>query len=271
MLNDCVLKDVEEALANETAESLANGDVFIAAKEGHANFVDFKYTPEMFRKMNRVIVANPDLGLNTLSNREIADYVADNEDVPKEYRPLLIDIASEMFLANYEEMNNYYRKLNGQKDYQTADFFVDPSYINPDYLPQFVNEQYVRPEEFLNKVPINEFPQYLLSLLETLGAMDRIIDDNPKLEYLRFLGAHSIDIYRARKAERFELLYLADAEEVVRARFQDILQTNRAVYLKRYYSQAYKFEDDYYDKFMIIMLIMQSANDLIAEIPEWYI
>ena len=271
MLNDCVLKDVEEALANETPESIAGGDVFVAAKEGHANFVDFKYTPEMFKKMNKIILANPDLGLHTLSNREIADYVADSSDVPKEYRPLLIEIASEMYLDTYEEKNNYYRKLNGQKPYQAADFFVDPIYISSDYLPQFVDDKYTDPEEFLINTPITEFPQYLLSLMETTGVMDKLIDDNPKLEYLRFLGAHSIDIYRARKAERFELLYLADAEEIVRARFQDLLQTNRAVYLKRYYSQAYKFENDYYDKFMIIMLIMQTANDLIAEIPEWYI
>ena len=271
MLNDCVLKDVEEAHAYETKESLTNGEVFVAAKEGHANFVDFKYTTEMFRKLNKIVVANPDLGLHTLSNVEIDDYVADNTDIPVEYRPLLIEIASEMFLETYEEKNNYYRRLNGQKNYQAADFFVDPIYISSDYLPQFVDDRYTNPEEYLINTPITEFPQYLLSLLETIGAMDKIIDDNPQLDYLRFLGAHSIDIYRARKAERFELLYLADAEEIVRARFQDLLQTNRAVYLKRYYSQAYKFENEYYDKFMILMLIMQTANDLIAEIPEWYI
>ncbi len=271
MLNDCVLKDVEEALANETPESLAGGDVFVAAKEGHANFVDFVYTTEMFRALNKMIVADPDIDLPTLSNRQIADYVADSSDVPLNYRPYLIEIASEMYLETYEEKNNYYRKLNGQKNYQAADFFVDPSYISTDYLPQFVDDIYTDPEEYLINTPITEFPQYLLSLLDTIGSMDRIIDDNQDLEYLRFLGTRSIDIYRARKAQRFELLYLADAEEIVRARFQDLLETNRAVYLKRYYSQAYKFENDYYDKFMIIMLIVQTANDLIAEIPEWYI
>lgn len=271
MLNNCVLKDVEEAHANETAESLADADVFIATKEGHANFIDFKYTRQIFNELNKIIASNPDLDMNTISTKDINNYVADNSDIPLKYRPLLVKIASEMFLANYEEKNNYYRKLNGQKDYKTADFYVDPSYISSDYLPQFVNDIYTTPEEFLLNTPITEFPQYLLSLMDTIGAMERLIDDNPNLEYLKFLGTHSIDIYRARKAQRFELLYLADAEEIVRARFQDLLQMNRAVYLKRYYSNAYKFENEYYDKFMIIMLIVQTANDLISEIPEWYI
>lgn len=271
MLNDVVLKDVEEALKYETEESLANADVFMAIKNGNANFVDFKYTRDMFLTMNRMIVEDPSLGLTQLSNVEINEYIADSSGVPKEYRSLLVKIASELYLDNYVERNDYYRQLNGQKRYGAADFYVDPSYIGSDYIDNFVDTIYTDPYEYLNNTPITDFTAYQLSVLDTSGSLDKIIEDNPGLTYLRFLGTKAIDIYKARKAERFELLYLPEAEEVVRARFQDILEKNRALYLKRYYSEAYKFESEYYDKFMIILLISQSANELIMEIPEWYI
>ena len=41
-----VVKDLDEALANETPESLHNGDVYISCVEGHATYEMFTYFPE---------------------------------------------------------------------------------------------------------------------------------------------------------------------------------------------------------------------------------
>jgi hypothetical protein len=41
--------------------------------------------------------------------------------------------------------------------------------------------------------------------------------------------------------------------------------------LKRYYQEAYKYDSEYYDQVMIIMVLCQTFSDIITDTPEWYI
>ena len=289
ILQGIILKDQQEAENNETEESIEQSDLYMAITDGTVLFSEFIYDGSIMHRMNDYIVDN-DLELEPFTDEQIAEYVIDNDLIPKEYRSILLQLASNDFMSSYVELNNYYRRLNGQKDIGDADFFVDISYIPSTYYQQFIPEDELAAYDstgksqtqiksemremakaYLLATPITEFTSYQISLLDTTGIMDNILEDNTNLMYLKHLGAKKIDIYRARKADRFEILYMPDCESQIRKRYQDIFDTIRVMYLKRFYSSAYKFENPYYDKFFMILLICQTANDIIVEMPEYFI
>lgn len=289
ILQGIILKDQQEAEDNETAASIEQSDLYMAITEGKCLFSEFVYDGNMMRRMNLIIIEN-DYELEPFTDEQIVEYVADNSLIPQAYRPILLSIASEDFMDSYVELNNYYRRLNGQKDIGDVDFYVDISYIPSNYYQQFIDPAVLAAydstgksaaqvkadikelcKEYLSNTPITEFTTYQISLMDTLGISDSIVAAFPNVTYLRHLGARKIDIYKARKAERFEILYMPECENQIRARFQDIFDTVRIMYLKRYYSAAYKFENKYYDKFFMLMLLVQVANDILIEMPEYFI
>ena len=251
LLNRTVLKDEDEANKNETSVSLIEGQLYLASKENKSNFVDFKYDRNLLTKS----------GLFTY--KECISYAMENNIIPEEKREPLRVFAQQYFLDNYEEKNNYYRMLDGLPAYNTLGI-----YITEDMVP----EGYRKYFDF--SLPLHEFSNYQIAILQTLGILDQVKND-PKFEdcyYLNYLGPNRIDPYDARRALNFQVIYLPqDVEDVVKKRFEELLEKNRAIYTKRFYSSAYKFENKYYDKIIIIMIIAQSATDLITELPEWYI
>ena len=289
ILQGIILKDQQEAEDNETFESISNADLYMAITENKVLFSEFVYDGAIMREMNQYIIDN-DIALDPFTDEQIAEYVADNSLIPAAYRPILLTIASDEFMDSYVELNNYYRKLNGQKDIGDADFYVDIGFIPSNYYQQFTfpedlaaynsdgksqaqikNDMRDMCEYYLSNTPITDFSTYQISLLDTLGITDKIVAAFPHVGYLRHLGSRKISIYKARKAERFQILYIPECEYQICARFQDIFDTVRIMYLKRYYSAAYKFENKYYDKFFMLMLIVQVANDIMVEMPEYFI
>ena len=290
ILQGIIVKDQQEAEDNETKESISQSDVYMAILEEKVLYSEFVYTTDLFLELNEIIKSDPSIELEPLTPRQIKDYVVDNSEVPQEYRRLLTSIASKHFLEDYVELNNYYRRLNGQKDLGDPDFYVGIEFIPQDYYNQFVfpedfekydpkgkSQAQIKADmremciKYLENTPITEFTEYQISLMDQIGILDNILNVYPELPYLRHLGVRKIPILQARRAQRFEILYLPDCENQIRSRFHDIYDTTRVVYLKRYYSSAYKFENKYYDRFFMLMLIMQAANDVLQEMPEYFI
>src|SRR5699024_5404458 len=95
---------------------------------------------------------------------------------------------------------------------------------------------------------------------------------NPTKRYLWHLGEKKIDPYMARKTLPFGLLYLPACESTeVYTKFKDRLEINRVFFLQTMYSQAYKFQSDYYNKFIMCMIIIHSFADMIELSPEYII
>lgn len=248
MAQGVILKDQEEADKYETEDSIHQAEIYCSIHRGLAGFNLFAYDAELLSK------------LKAFNSREIMMYVNDNSLIPFEYRDKLVKLASERFLNNYEETNNYYRCMCGLPDYGTENLYLTKS---------MVPQKYRRFVDF--STPVHEFSDYKIGMLERCGALSNLQKQYPNLKYLWHLGAKRVELYKARIAENFEVLYVPEAEDLIRNRFKEVLEKTRVVYLKRFYSQAYKFNGDYYDKFMIIMIICQAVTDMIAETPEWYI
>ena len=249
ILNGIVVKKSEVADASETEESIRQSDIYVSIKRGNRKFELLNYTYEHMSQ------------LGVFTNEEMALYEIDNDKIPLEYRDQLFDIASKEFMDEYVELNNYYRMLNGLPDYGFEGLYIDKN-ILPKNIEDLID---------ISK-PIHEMDEYQVGLLESYGTLSRIQQDNPSDLYLYHLGSRKIDIFEARTANKFDILYIpTEAEPIVANRFREIYEKERIIYLKRHYSLAYKFNSDYYDEFFIIMLLSQTVTDLISEIPEWYI
>lgn len=275
-----ILKDSGKADKYETLESLQNGDVLIAVNNGTASFNSFYYDKEVLE-----IILGDD--------PNIPKYVLDNSLIPKGIRPQLFNKASELFLENYEEQNNYYRMLHGLPEYDETGVYeglwIDVNAID-ESSPTSLSSVSIQYKEEKNKYGIvtsdyrliHELSHGDITILQNNGTFENIIEAETALaawgltqegvRYLNYLGDKTIDYYDARRAGKFEMLFCpsCDSDEV-KQRFKDLFEANRLYMLYTIYSDAYKYKSDYYDNFMMVLLIIQTIVDMIVELPEYVI
>lgn len=258
MMTGVVLKDEQRADENETVESLRQSDMYRNIVRGSYNFSMFKYDMLDLKK------------IPSLSRKECLLYARDNSIIPESIRPQLTEIGKNRFLSNYEELNNYYRMLSGLPN------LGDPGiYLTEDDLSKitvnFQNDGY----------PIHKLTQDQLLILESFGIIDkyknmykdvRDKEGNNPYKYLWFLGEKSIDPNFARQAEKFSVLYIPSVEtNEVYNKFIERLEINRVYFLQTVYSEAYKYRNKYYDRIMMILIIIQAFDDMIIRSPEYII
>ena len=226
ILNGIVIKNSELADTNETEESIRLSDIYLSIKRGTKTFELFDYTYKYLSQIDE------------FTDDEIINYEIDNASIPIEYRDRLFDLAAKDFLDDYVETNNYYRNLNGLPDYGVPGLFIEENMIPVD----------IRPLIDISK-PIHEMDDYQIGLLQSYGVLSRIQQNNPDDLYLLHLGSKKIDIFEARSAGKFDILYIpSEVEPMVANRFREIYEKERIIYFKKHYSLAYKFNSDYYDE-----------------------
>lgn len=278
-----ILKDQEQADKYETLESSRNGDTLIAVNDGYIKFDNFVYTEEML------------LRIPSISEEQAAIWGADNSLIPIELKPQLQSLAVAIFNDNYVELNHYYRKLSGLPDYDPTGvwqgLWIDRKEISlynstpTVYVakPDFTEEELLMDEEdrpdyqLIHKLGLGD-----IEVLDTAGALDNIINDETlpsslgiepsMIEYMAYLGSKSINTYEARKAPRYAIIYCPSADSIeVEKRFRDLLEANRLMYLYTHYSEAYKYKSVYYERIMMILIILQTVVDMIVELPDYLI
>ena len=208
ILNGIVVKNSEIADANETEESIFNSDIYVSIKRGNRKFELFNYTYEHMSQ------------LGIFTDEEMAYYEIDNDRMPLEYREQLFDIASKEFMDEYVELNNYYRMLNGLPDYGFEGLYIDKSIVRKNI------------EDLIDiSKPIYEMDEYQIGLLESYNVLQKIQQDNPSDLYLQHLGSKRIDIFEARIAEKFDILYDINGKVYTDSSFVDEIVNNAKMIL----------------------------------------
>lgn len=249
ILGGIILKDEEEANSKESAYSIMNADRYADIIEGKDRFELWEYDYNTLMK------------IPSITESVAIQYAKNNSKIPSEYRPLLMKLKEEEFLKSYEELNEYYRKLSG--------------------LPAVGRTGIRLTREQYNRMGINTFNYYKyihdmtvdeINIIESFGILDEIKQTYPEEEYLNYLGDRKIDPYMARKTMPFGLLYLPPCTSgEVYNKFKDLLEKNRVFLLQTFYSKAFKFQSEYYDKFFMAMIIIQAFVDMIDLSPEYII
>lgn len=238
----CVVKNQNTADSYETAETMRRADIYCSCIEQHTFF-------EMFFPYPRWAINMIDPNVD-----HQVSYMQDNYNIPEELRPQIQKYMMDYTIQNYEEGNEYYRELNGQPPI-LGDFIYPGPYI-PDDI--YVTDK---------TLPIHEFSDFDIDVLEVFGILDKIKADYPDAKYLNHLGYKRIDIYKARKALEFELLYIPGCEvEEIRSQYIETYARNRDFTLKTIYSDAFRFQSDYYDNFISLFITIQTMIDIITNV-----
>lgn len=244
-----VLKDDDTADANETLKSRKASDLYILCVENRARLELFDYTKEDLLSVGVLDV-------------NIEKYLQDYKNIPINIQNKLLQILIKRYIDNYEEYNNYYRMLNGKPNIGAEKIKVPERYWS--YIKEGYNVDF---SKYISDM--NEEEQDILYLFNIIEKMQ---EDYPDHKYLQHLGSRSIDIYSARTANKFGLLYLpGDVPKEIVSRFLDKFELNRVYILKTIYTDAYKFGSDYYDNFIRIMIVVQTMVDIIVELPDFVI
>lgn len=243
-----VIKEEQRALDNETLKSQKESDRYITCLEGNARFEMFNYTKEMLLQ-------------SSIPEYLIDECVRDKNKIPKEKRKEVLNIAVRETIVNYSEGNNYYRMLNGKPNLGEKGIKISPNII-PEQIRRLIDTS-----KYLHEMPDSQS-----DLLYSFGVIDSVLESNPSAKYLKFIGSRKIDIYKARKAYNFSLLYTEfDIPSVVLNKFKDKYEVNRVYTLKTVYNDAFKLGSDYYDNFIQIFILLQTLIDMVAEVPDMII
>lgn len=247
MMSSCILKDEKSADNAETVESLKNANIYLAIIEGRCKFEYFSYSYDDYANAGAIF-----------SN--IPGYMDGTSVVPEAMKATMLN--NKIIAFNYTELNNYYRKLSGLPDLEDTEFV----YLTEDDIIILDNVT------IDISVPIHEQPDSVKFILEDYDILDSIIERNPTKYYLKYLNNH-ISSYNARKADKYGLIYVRtkDIESSLLIRFKELVEKNRIYIIKTMDFDAYDFYSDYYDRFLMMMIIVQTVVDMVNELPEYYI
>ena len=217
-ISSLTIKNNHRAETEETAESAKNGIRYILAMDKIDTYNNYEWTKKDFENAGIEFTKQP------------------NEDQKEK----LLNYKRNDIINNYEELNNYYRMLNG--------------------LPNIGEEPLETSLGPITSLSINQLYQ-----LETNGELDQLIKDNIDLEYLRHLGAAKISFYDARKANGF---YIMNYKKYIIS--EDDVKTFTELYYQCFvyvttvlYNEAF-INYQYYESFMILLTVFMALQKFIS-------
>lgn len=232
------VKDAKEAEKNETEESRALAEMWMNALTGNDTYITYKqyWDISMFQEI-----------LPNVKYNNVKYWMNNPYNVPVDFRETLLTRGRELFLASYEEQNNYYRTLSG---------------LPPIGTPK--SEFVYLTEPMRNQLHASNQPVHLLSNLIQNSYMStdeykKVVANNPDKLYLRYLGSYKIDIFSARRAKDFDIirysLNRSDVNPHLIAEFSALYEDYREYVMTTLYNSAF---EDLYDNYRTFMgLIIQ--------------
>lgn len=249
ILKGIIIKDQDRADKAETKKSMKEADLYHDIQMGTDLFINYAYTYDIFMKIPSM---TPDRAIL---------YARGQLAIPEGLKPELQRIARENWLEYYKDTNEYYRLLWGKPSMGEEFIFLDEDEYN--MIPV---------ESYDISKPVHMCNNSEAALLYSSGVIDHMKERFPDAKYLDHLGDRSIDPYIARRTPKFGLLYIppVDSPEVTH-KWIERFEINRVYVLKTIYSEAYKYNSDYYDRFMMMLIVIMTLDDMIVYSPEYII
>ena len=246
---NALVKYEEKANASETLESMKSWNIYCICKEGRANFNIFDSFP--------IEVLSTALYPKYTMTHIKRYFLNDKFQIPEIDRPILVETMSDYVLNNYTEFNDYYRVLLGLRPSTDTVEIPLEDYDLGEY--DFLKTEYKYFDQLDRSTRLK---------LDSMKIIDDIISDYEDKEYLNNIGK-DLDIYTIRKAEDFDLIYLPDIEEdTLRTEYADRWLINRSYTLKCIYSEAFKYDSDYYNEFIAILITVMTICDMCTEMQD---
>ena len=193
----------------------------------------------------------------------------------------------EWYVNNYNELNNYYRAFlgkapldsNGKACIDTLYTSYDETtktYINLEnkFYDMLSNNNLVYTKEYWKGKDISSLSDYDITVLYECGILDAYAEacgkssNDIRYRYLKYL-TNKLNPYHCRKSYNFQLIGLPPIDDYyIKKKFIEYYNINRDYCERVIYSEAYKYDSDYYDKFIIIYIIFNTILDILADVTS---
>ena len=242
---DTVLKMKDVADANETATSLRNAEKYISCMEKTIRWdvIDGISEEALIR--------------TGITGAALIACLNDKENIPQNKRAEALDNERILIIEHYEELNNYYRMLYGLEPVGYPIVYVPADMVPADIAID-------------TSIPLHDMSSSAIAILDKYGILDELIAEDPSnRSFIRYLDK-KINPYMARKAGPFYPIYVPTIDSTeLSDEYKDRLEVNRRYAIQSLYSEAYKYDSDYYDNFIAVFIILNTMVDLISRIQEF--
>lgn len=246
ILGSLVIKYPEEAEANETVISKAEGNRYVLAYYMRDNYNLYEYSYEDYVALG---LSNPAEIRTHMSNPMLLD------DARK---AALLEIRRARELREYVDKNDYYRMLYGYPDVTDTNFF----YVTPE-----LSDRLSIPINMPIHLIADKMGTYYISQLQATGYVDELIAAHPDKKYLNFLGTKRIPIAVSRPAKSFSILSIKQEEitESTYRTFIDLYERCRNYFMSVIYVYQYRKVIPYYDNFIALCIFIMTVQHVSME------
>lgn len=242
ILDTLVVKFGYEALINETENSSLNGDYYKMAVEETDNFNTYATYKEKVIRLSGI----------TTNESLIAQYSKDRTTIPKEYRQKVLETNRKYVIDNFVEENPYYRSLMGLPALNDVDFV-------------YVDRETSMEHGVSSVIPVHELDEFSIILLQSIGYIGKLIEENPNKKYLQFLGANKIDIILARGSMNFGLLRVSNTvDKVMYESFVETYNKARDYFGRNIFNKAFAKQYPMYEGFIGLSIIIATLQQITA-------
>lgn len=226
-------------------------EIFLTANRGVLNF-------DVVRAFPRAVLRKAGI-----PDAQIDLYAADKNKIPESLRNTVV--------AEYQTALCSTNPATGRLGYETADGWVsvydeqNDYYRNLNGLPGINDTDYIYNSD--PRWPTN-IPIHLMNLIDRLemedaGVLDQMLIEHPKAKYLKYCGSKMIDIYKARTAGRFEILWRnsinsSTLEEDFDAVYLSCCNLVNSVY----YTEAFKKTNNLYENFLAMCVLFMTIQTM---------
>lgn len=249
-----VIKNEQEADNNETEDSLIQADMLIMSTEGNVPYEICEFSKDQMLKVG----VDPELANFIITRRtnRTENRAYSYDDIPEGLKEPLRQLYMKDYINTYTELNDYYRTICGLP--KIGDYGIplrDYEYLLPD-------------GNLWNATYVHEIGASGAKLLNSYGILEQIKTDYPQADYLNYIEC-GITPYSARKAYGFQLLYTPTIEEEnIAEQFRYNYEQNRIYVRYAIYSEAFKYNSDFYCNFICLLILLLTMTEMLSKIQE---
>ena len=228
----------------ETMDSKEKGDRYINALNGTDTFYQYDdYTTEEFMKVG------------ITDENAISYYKKNRFEIPEEFRSKLLTLRRERELNEYVETNNYYRMLIGLPDLDDKDYI---------YIPEDLCNKFNIPKDMTVHEVADKMGNYYITLLNSVGYFDELLEKYPEKEYLKHVGKNRITLSYARQSKNFAILSL-DQEGIMESTYREFIRSYekaRIYFMSTIYTYEFRGVVPYYDNFIALCIFIMAIQQV---------
>lgn len=238
-----IVKFSSEANASETVDSKREGDRYVAAMLERDTFSSYhKYDKDVLIKAG-------------ITDPEFIDAChADKYKIPYKKREAVLKYQRESVINEYDELNDYYRRLIGKPSLDTPESeFI---YLTDEQMEFYKIDEYR---------PIHEYPLEIIIKLERV-VIPELIKIHPDKEYLKHMGSKAVNIVRAREAKNFEIIF-SDIilDDVFLRAFFETYDFCREYFMSVIYNKSLSGRYNLYENFIGMNIMIMTIQRLLVD------